>query len=75
MQIIYRKISTKKTLEQEVLKLNVGDTTEPIKIGRKSGELVSVKSMRVALHFIQRDHGTVYRTKEKNQGLVIQRAF
>ena len=75
MQIIYRKLSTKKTVEHEVLKMAVGDIIGPIKIGKKDGEMLNASSIRVALHTIQKENDTVYRTKERADGLIIERAF
>ena len=53
----------------------VGDRIGPIKIGKKDGEMLNASSIRVALHTIQKENGTVYRTKERADGLIIERAF
>jgi len=74
MQITNRKLSARKMLEMKVLNLAVGETTEPLNFVREGGEPISVLTLRSALHFIGRDNGTVYRTKERANGLVIQRA-
>jgi len=74
MQITNVKLNARQTLEMKVLKLAVGETTGPLKLVRKSGETVPIKTLRAALHVIARDNETVYRTKEKGEGLVIQRA-